>query len=249
MVPAFYTKRQHEDGQPAVSQSEKHPHIPARKLLDRVVLGGSDGAIEGVAMTAALNGAGIPFATIVLAGIAFAVAGALSMFFSSYLSRRSELASLEIDIAREKMEIETEPEEEKSEMEELLKKDGYSEDEVKVILRRLSQDKGLWLKEMLRRELKVNMEDADSGRLGEPSAAGTAFFLLGSLTVAPYLLAIARVDALAASVALAIVALFTLGSRAFLLRNFDPREGLRSAAVGALAGGLLYVVGLLFSNV
>lgn len=231
-----------------MSQTEKHPHIPARRFLDRVVLGGSDGAIEGLAMTAALNGAGVPFGTIVVAGLAFAVAGAMSMFFSNYLSRRSELASLEIDIAREKMEIETEPEEERSEMEELLKKDGYGDDEVQVILRRLSQDKELWLKEMLRRELKINMEDAESGRLGEPSAAGTAFFLLGILPVMPYLLATARVDALVASAMLAIVALFTLGSRAFIPRNFDPTEGLRSAAVGAVAGGLLYAVGLVFSN-
>ncbi|HXY56295.1 MAG TPA: VIT1/CCC1 transporter family protein, partial [Nitrososphaerales archaeon] len=64
---------------------EKHPHIPARNVLDRIVLGGSDGAIEGLAMTSALNGAGVGLPTIALAGLAFALAGAISMFFSNYL--------------------------------------------------------------------------------------------------------------------------------------------------------------------
>ena len=117
-----------------MNKPEKHPHIPGRNLLDRIILGGSDGAIEGLATTSALNGAGVGYSTLVLAGVAFAIAGALSMFFSSYLSRRSELKSLRIDMAREKMEIETEPEEEKSEMRELLKKDGYSDGEVEVII-------------------------------------------------------------------------------------------------------------------
>lgn len=76
-----------------------------------------------MAMTAALNGAGVAFRTILIAGFAFALAGGISMFFSSYLSSRSEMDLLRIDVRRERMEIETEPEEEKAELEELLKKE------------------------------------------------------------------------------------------------------------------------------
>ena len=94
------------------NQVEKHPHIPARNVMDRIVLGGSDGAIEGLALTSALNGAGLGNGAIAQAGVAFALAGALSMFFSSYLSRRSELRSLKVDMTRERMEIEREPEDE-----------------------------------------------------------------------------------------------------------------------------------------
>lgn len=228
-------------------QTEKHPHIPARRVLDRIVLGGGDGAIEGLAMTAALNGAGVGFSTIVVAGVAFAIAGALSMFFSSYLSRRSELASLKIDMARERMEIETEPDEERLEMEELLKKDGYNDPEVKMIIRRLTQNKELWLKEMLRRELKEDIDEARSDPFRQPLAAGVAFLLLALLTISPYVLLAEPIQALAVSVTFSIAALFALGSRVFLPRNFKPREGVESALVGALAGGLLYVVGLLVS--
>lgn len=233
----------------AVNQSEKHPHIPARNILDRIVLGGSDGAIEGLAMTSALNGAGLGFGTIAIAGVAFALAGAISMFFSNYLSRKSELESLKTDMSRERMEIETEPEEEMSEMRELLKKDGYDDQSVNVILQRLRKDKDLWLKEMLRRELKINVEDVETDAFMRPFSAGVAFLLLALLAVAPYALAVPRFEALTASVTLSLAALFVLGSRAFLPRNFKPLAGLESVLVGAVAGGLLYLVGLLVSRI
>lgn len=232
----------------AANQAEKHPHIPARNILDRIVLGGSDGAIEGVALFSALNGAGLGYGAIALAGVAFALAGALSMFFSSYLSRRSELKSLRVDMSRERMEIETEPDEEKAEMRELLKKDGYTEQEVDVILRRLVKDKDLWLKEMLRRELHINVEDEASDHFVRPIAAGVAFLLLALLAVLPYGFAIPRLYALLASLTLSLVALFVLGSRAFIPKNFEPASGLESALVGAVAGGLLYVVGVFVST-
>jgi VIT1/CCC1 family predicted Fe2+/Mn2+ transporter len=228
---------------------ERHPHIPARNILDRIVLGGSDGAIEGLALTSALNGAGVGFGTIELAGVAFAIAGALSMFFSSYLSRRSELKSIKIDMARERMEIETEPEEEKREMRSLLRNDGYSDEEVDVIMGRLVKDKDLWLKEMLRRELRVNVEDASSDPLVRPLSAGMAFLLLALLAVSPYAFAVPRFDALLASVLVSLAALFVLGSRVFVPRNFEPLAGLESALVGAVAGALLYLVGAFISSV
>jgi VIT1/CCC1 family predicted Fe2+/Mn2+ transporter len=232
-----------------VNQVEKHPHIPARHHLDRIVLGGSDGAMEGVAMTSALNGAGLGFDTIVLAGLAFAIAGALSMFFSSYLSRKSELQSLKIDVQREKMEIETEPEEEEAEMVELLAKDGYSPEEVEVILGRLVKDKGLWLREMLRRELNLNVDDLDSGKYGRSVSAGVAFLILALAAVAPYALPIGRGAALGLSIGLSFVALFALGSRVFTPRNFKLVAGLESAGVGGVAAGLLYIMGLLISRI
>lgn len=232
-----------------VNQAEKHPHIPARAVMDRIILGGSDGAIEGVATTAALNGAGVGFGTIAVAGLAFAVAGALSMFFSNYLSRKAEIDSLKIDIAREKMEIETEPDEERAEMRTLLNQEGYTANEIDVIMRRLEKNKDLWLKEMLRRELKVNPDDLKGSQFTGPVWAGVAFLLLALLAVVPYAFSIARSSALFASFTLSIFALFALGSRMFVPRNFRPISGLESSLIGAVAGGLLYFVGILVSLV
>ena len=145
------------------------------------------------------------------------------------------------------MEIDTEPDEERGEMRDLLKKDGYDEAEVEVIMGRLVKDRGLFLKEMLRRELRVNIEDVGADPFVWPLFAGMAFLLLALLAVSPYAFAIPRTDALLASVALSLAALFSLGSRAFVPRNFNLKAGVESALVGAVAGGLLYLVGLAVS--
>lgn len=176
------------------------------------------------------------------------MAGAVSMFFSYYLSRRSEAESLKIDMARERMEIETEPEEERSEMVALLKREGYAEPEVQVIMERLSKDKDLWLREMLRLELKIDSGAAESSNYTGAAAAGVSFLLLALLALSPYVLAVDRIGALGVSVAVSLAALFALGSRAFVPHNFRPRAGLVSAAIGAFAAILLHSLGLLLST-
>lgn len=213
--------------------------------MDRIVLGGSDGAIEAVAMTAALNGAGVEFQTIILAGFAFAVAGAASMFFSNYLSRRAEVDLLKADIEREKMEIETEPEEEKAELEDLLRKEGYTQVEVDVIMGRLVKNKEMWLREQLRRELRLHVEDLSTDPLTSPASAGIAFFALALLSLAPYFLASSHVGALVGSVGVSLAALFAMSSRAFVPNNFDLRAGAESVVVGGVAAGLMYAIGIL----
>ena len=217
--------------------------------MDRVVLGGSDGAIEAVAMTAALNGASVAFHTIIIAGFAFAVAGGLSMFFSSYLSSRSEIDLLRIDVRRERMEIETEPEEEKAELEELLKKEGYEQREVDVIMGRLVKDKELWLKTQLNHELRLHMEDLVANQLSRPGSAGIAFFVLALVTLSPYEFTSGYLPALILSVILSLTALFSLASRVFTPSHFNLRAGLESAAVGGVAAASLYVLGLTISSV
>jgi VIT1/CCC1 family predicted Fe2+/Mn2+ transporter len=200
-------------------------------------------------MTAALNGAGVAFGTILIAGLAFAVAGALSMFFSSYLSSRSERETLKTDVQREKMEIDTEPEEERAELEDLLRKEGYGQQEIDVIMSKLVKNKEMWLREQLSRELRVHMEDLESSSLGRPSAAGFSFLLLAFLVVAPYGFLSGHIQALVASVVLSIMALFCLGSRIFLRGHFKPLAGIESAVVGAVAAGLLYGLGLVIATI
>ena len=201
-----------------------------------------------MALTAALNGAGLLFGTLVVAGFAFAVAGGLSMFFSSYLSTRSEIESLRMDVQRERMEIETEPEEERAELEELLRKEGYTQKEVDVIMARLTKDKEMWLRAQLRHELRLNMEDLASGSLLRPAAAGLAFFLLALVALAPYGLALGRFPTLILSVLFSLAALFALGSRVVTPSHFKPVAGIESALVGALAAALLYATGLLIAQ-
>jgi len=205
--------------------------------------------IESVAATAGLNGVGADFRTILIAGFAFAVAGALSMFFSSYLSRRSELDSLKIDVEREKMEIETEPDEERRELEELLKKDGFKEREVEVIMSRLQRDKELWLRTQLRHELHLHPEALSSKPLATSTPVGGAFLLFALVPILPYLFPVGHLPALTLSVSVSLVALFVFGATKFLsLRHLSLKGGLESAGVGGIAAAALYLVGKAIST-
>lgn len=155
--------------------------------------------------------------------------------------------ALRIDMEREMMEIETEPEEERRELEELLKKEGYAQREVDVIMNRLTKNKEMWLRAQLMHELHLHLEDLRSGPMGRAAAAGVAFFLLALVSLVPYLSGLTRVSALIPSAALSLTALFILGSKVFTLRHVTLRSGVESVAIGTLAAVLLYGFGLLLS--
>jgi len=228
--------------------TEKHPHIRARDIIHRLLLGGSDGSIESIAVTAGLNGAGVAFSGIRVAGVAFAVAGALSMFFSSYISERSELQTLQKDIERERMEIETEPEEERRELEQLLREEGYGDKEIETIMARVTADEDLWLRVQLRLELHKDAGDVKVNPLRGAGPAGVLFLLCAALPILPYAFAVSRTTALLASLALALGALFILGSTKFSsLKEMDVKAGLEDAAIGGFAAILLYLIGHLIT--
>ena len=200
-----------------------------------------------MAMTAALNGALIQSSTILIAGVAFSVAGGVSMFFSNYLSRKSEIDALKMDVDRERMEIETEPEEERSELVELLSKEGYTEAEVNVIMSRVMKDKEMWLRAQLMHELKLHVDDLETDPLGRSASAGAAFMLAAFIALAPYATGVALSQALVGSIALSVLTLFVLGSKAFTLKAFSLRGGMESAILGVVAAVSLYLIGHLIS--
>jgi VIT1/CCC1 family predicted Fe2+/Mn2+ transporter len=226
-----------------------HPHIRGREFIERIVLGGSDGVIESVSVTAGLNGASLGFRTILVAGLAFAIAGAFSMFVSNYLSRKSELRSLKTDMEREKLEIETEPEEEKMELRELLKEDGFHDKEIAAILDRVTKDKEMWLRVQLRQELHLHVEDLESSPLRKSLPAGFTFFVCAMIPLVPYLITNNYVLALYASIVLAVSSLFLLGATHFISLDRDNlRNGFEMAAIGGGAAIALYFVGHLISS-
>ena len=118
-----------------------------------------------------------------------------------------------------------------------------------MIMERLAKNKELWLREQLRHELHLHTDELRSSPLARSVPAGVAFFLLALPSLIPYLYDISRTDALLASASLSLVALFLLGSKFYTLRHISLRGGVESAAVGAVAAFLLYLVGLLVGSI
>jgi len=94
----------------------------------------------------------------------------------------------------------------------------------------------------------VHMEDLATNQLVRPGSSGIAFFILALVALSPYEFASGYLPALLISVVLSLIALFTLASRLFNPSHFNLRAGLESVAVGGVAAGFLYALGLVISS-
>lgn len=227
---------------------ERHPHIGGRGPATRALLGATDGLIEALAASVALNLAGVEYRAILIAGLALALGGALSLFQGSYVSSRLELDLLREDVQREAMEIETEPEEERRELEELLSKEGYSQKEIGVMMKRITSDRELWLRTQLLHELHLHIDELRRSPGKEGAIAGASFFASAALLLLPYLLLAPRAVALIATTVGAILALFVMGATGLVsTKIYSLKRGLQIALTGAAVAGIVFLLGSLLA--
>jgi predicted membrane protein (TIGR00267 family) len=199
------------------------------------------GAVAGIA-------AGTADAKIViLSGVVLVVVEALSMTAGSYLSNKSHREMLEKKIRDEKEEIETKPEEETEELRLMYRARGFSEDEVAILVKRITADKKLWLEEMMAKELRIGAAELDEPKISA-AVMGVAYVIGGAVPVLPYLF-LSVGPAMVVSVAVAGASLFALGywkaTVTGLNRLRSGTEMLTIAAAAALAG---YVIGKLLGG-
>jgi VIT1/CCC1 family predicted Fe2+/Mn2+ transporter len=90
------------------------------------VLGANDGLISTSSLILGVSAAGLPDMAIFMAGLAGLVGGALSMGAGEYVSVSSQADSERADLARERMELATEPEAEHRELIGLFMQRGLS---------------------------------------------------------------------------------------------------------------------------
>jgi vacuolar iron transporter family protein len=216
--------------------------------LRAVIFGVSDGLVSNLALVMGVAGAANTAAAggngqfIILAGIAGLLAGAFSMAAGEYISMQSQRELFERQIALERAELQAMPEEEQAEMAALYRAKGFPPDEADAIAARLFENPERALDTLIREELGL-----DPSELGSPvgAAAGSfvAFAIGASVPVVPYLLASGQA-AFVASIALSLVALFTVGAAVSLLtgRGF-LFSGVRQVLIGAAAAVVTFAVG------
>lgn len=95
---------------------------PERHFVDRIgwlraaVLGANDGIVSSASLITGVASAGTAQSEVLLAGTAGLVAGAMSMAAGEYISVSSQSDSEQADLARERLELETQPEYEHQEL-------------------------------------------------------------------------------------------------------------------------------------
>ncbi len=224
---------------------ERHPHITGRGLISASALGLTDGLVTNLAFLSGFSGAVSSEPLIRFAGLAAMLAGTVSMFFGGVLSARSEHDLYKADSRREAYELEHETGEEKQEMKWIYMDKGLTEQEADTVVSRLLTNKDKFLEDMLANELHVHRHN-----LQNPFKLGAVIglsFLVGSLVpLVPYYL-VSKPSSVSLSVLLSLVFLFAAGEwKGRIVKRRPLRSGLETLLVGAVAAGILFLIGSAF---
>ena len=212
--------------------------------LREVVFGAQDGILSTVALVTAVA-VGIPAggtSTVLVAGLAAALAGMISMATGAYLGSRAEQDVRRSEIAREAQELEENPAEELAELVVIFQREGKSFEEARALADEISQDKELWLNTLVEKELGISAEDT-TNPIKDGLVMGTSFVLAALIPIVPYLFLDGGL-AIGISVAGALTGLFVLGmGKGRLVQRSPVLQGLEILGIGAISAGLGFALG------
>jgi len=161
------------------------PHIKESNYIRDLVFGFGDGVNTSLGIVAGVGGAIISADVVILAALIGMFTGAKAMAVQSYLAVKSQREILESEIVREEHEMQTIPEKEKKEIEEIYQLKGFEGEELDRIVSKITSNKDVWLKTMLTEELGLNLEILGSPLKGALVMFGS-FLLGGILPILPY---------------------------------------------------------------
>ena len=210
--------------------------------LRAAIFGISDGLVANTSLIMGVSGALSDARTIVIAGAAGLLSGALSMAAGEYVSMRSQRELFEAQIARQRRELETRPQQEIDDLARIYHRRGLPLDTACKVSKALSADVRSALETHAREELGLNPEDLGSP-IGAAVSSFVSFAIGASVPLLPFLLG-AGTRAFAVSAVLAAGALFVVGMISSRLTGQAlVRGGLRLLVVGGGAGVIAYLIG------
>jgi vacuolar iron transporter family protein len=216
--------------------------------LRSLLLGAIDGFASVVALSAGVASATNSDATVLVAGSAAVVAGALSMAASEYVSVKAEHDARTAQSRMEAEALSVAPETKRDQLIAGYRSKGLSEEEATKVVARLQQDPKRFLDALVSERYGAAVgEDERPGRQG--FLTGISFALAGAVPLVPFLL-LGPHFAVIASVLVTAVALFLAGIfRALSSLHPFVRSGLEMVAVGMGAAAGTYLIGLLIGGV
>ena len=209
--------------------------------LRAAVFGAMDGLVSNTALVAGVGGGGVSPHAIVLTGTAGLIAGAISMALGEYTSVKTQNEQLDLEVARERREIERNPDGEISELAEMISTRGVDPGLAQEVAEQLHRDRDAALRLHVVAEIGLSPEDKPSPRTAAVSSLIT--FSVGAIfPLVPYLLGFSLLWLALVSGGIGLFVAGALSSR------FTPRPwwfaGMRQLLFGAVAAGATYLIGL-----
>jgi VIT1/CCC1 family predicted Fe2+/Mn2+ transporter len=217
-------------------------HFTASETVRDIVIGMSDGLTVPFALAAGLSGAVQSTALVVTAGLAEIAAGSIAMGLGGYLAARTDAEHFRSERAREDLEVETMPEVEAAEVDEVLRSYGLDDDSAARVVTALRGDRRRWVDFMMRFEL--GLEEPDPGRARSSALTIALSYMAGGFVpLLPYIVLEHMATALLASVAATLLALLIFGYVKGRFTTTKPfRSAWQTAAVGALAAAAAFLI-------
>ena len=227
----------------AVKEVEtERARIIRKERLREVVFGAEDGLISMVALVTSLAVAVESQTTILIAGMAAAVPGMISMSTGAFLGSRTERDVERAEIERETRELEENPSQKLAELVVLLRKDGMAFEDARHVADEIAQDRIPLLRTLLEKELGIS-NDIAPNPLKDALVMGASFLVGAAIPLFPHMIATGE-TAIAVSVGATLIGLFLLGMyKGWIVERSPVLQGLEILGIGTLSAAVGYVLG------
>lgn len=211
--------------------------------IRQLVFGSLDGLLVPLGVVSAVAGGTNSSKAVIVAGIAEAFAGALSMGAGEFISGRAEAQVQQTEVNKELEEIRTAPEYELHEMAQLLEHEGIGAEDATRIAGTLVRYPQSYHKTMVEKELGLQI-DPQTVKIPEALTMGVSY-VVGSIfpLIAYFFLPVPQ--ALPVSIVLTVVALVVVGIIKGKLADLNLiRSILEVVVVGGVSAGGGYLLGV-----
>jgi VIT1/CCC1 family predicted Fe2+/Mn2+ transporter len=209
-------------------------HFTGSETVRDLVIGMSDGLTVPFALAAGLSGIANSTTIVITGGLAEIAAGSIAMGLGGYLAARSDAEHSATERATERRAVDTVPEAEVAELEQVLVGYGLENKQSNLVARAFSLRPEAFVDFMMRVELGLNEPDPKRA-LRSALTIGFSYIGGGLVPLAPYMLVHAPATALLYSIGFTLLALFVFG---YVKGRFTGTRPFRSAVQTALIGGV-----------
>lgn len=245
--PGWYEEARAEAEEHIVDHATGEAERIARASRVReFVLGTQDGLLVPLGVVTGMAAARPAMSLIIVAGLAEALAGAISMGGGSYLASKSEEELYEAEMRSEGEEVRDHPRREAAELALILEQEGLSKESAERATCELATDPKVFLRTKVQKELGFS-PDCGGAALGDAVVVGLTYLIAAMIPLWPYFF-FALTPALVVSLICTLVALFALGVfKGRVTSQSLLRAGMQVAIVGSASAAIGFGIGHLVS--
>jgi vacuolar iron transporter family protein len=222
-------------------------HVRGTGWIGDAIYGVNDGLGAVFGIVSGMAGYTGGSEVVLAAGLAGTMASALSMGAGAYLASKSEREVYESEVARERKEIQEDPQEERLELELFYQLKGLSPEEASAMTSRLEKEPKQFLRALVHEELGLS-EETFPNPIKSTISAGLSTAIGGFIPIIPFFFTVGM-PAVIASFIISTIAHFAVGaSKALITTRSWWASGTEMTIVGIIEAAITYGLGLAFAG-